>query len=127
MPLDARKAQHIQQVTTSSFAGRQRGVVFVTQANGSYSYTLMQVIMRSVSSLDPQIFDKMGRVLPKDFDAILIAPSGISMTGVVYIADTTTATTSAVAVAPRYEIVEILTAGMVPGGSRVHVLLRRMR
>jgi len=58
---------------------------------------------------------------------LMIAPPGTSFTGVVYIADTTTATSSAVAAAPKYEIIEALPVGIIPGGSHIRALLRRLR
>ncbi|MBV9614429.1 MAG: hypothetical protein JO031_03130 [Ktedonobacteraceae bacterium] len=127
MPLDARKVQHVLQVVTRSFASRQRTVVIVYLAGGSYSYVTVQVIMRSIKVVDPQVFDANGQSLPHSADTIIIAPLGISFTGAVFVADTTSATASAVAAAPKYEIVEVLPVGIVPGGSRLRVSLRRMR
>ncbi|MBV9712802.1 MAG: hypothetical protein JO011_18030 [Ktedonobacteraceae bacterium] len=127
MPLDARKVQHVLQVVTRSFASRQRTVVIVYLAGGSYSYVTVQVIMRSIKVVDPQVFDANGQSLPHSADTIIIAPLGTSFTGAVFVADTTSATASAVAAAPKYEIVEVLPVGIVPGGSRLRVSLRRMR
>ena len=127
MPLDARKVQHVLQVVTRSFASRQRTVVIVYLAGGSYSYVTVQVIMRSIKVVDPQVFDANGQSLPRSADTIIIAPLGISFTGAVFVADTTSATASAVAAAPKYEIVEVLPVGIVPGGSRLRVSLRHMR
>ena len=127
MPLDARKAQHLLQVVARTFAGRQRTVVVVYLLSGSYSYATMQVIMRSEQAIDPQVLDSKGRALPHDADTWLIAPLGSNFTGAVYIADTTSATASAVASAVKYEIVEVLPLGMIPGGSHIRVALRRLR
>ncbi|HEU5228771.1 MAG TPA: hypothetical protein VFU49_13225 [Ktedonobacteraceae bacterium] len=127
MPLDSRKIQHILQVITRSFASRQRTVVIVALASGSYSYNAVQVIMRPQQVNDPQVLDAAGRSLPHNADTLMVAPLGTSFTGAVYVADTTTATASAVASAPKYEIIEVLPVGMVPGGTHLHIALRRMR
>jgi hypothetical protein len=127
MPLDARKTLHLLQVVAASFAGRQRGVVVVYLANGSYSYSLVQVIMRPEQVIDPQVLDATGRPVPQNSAMVMIAPLGTNFTGAVYVADTTSATASAVAAAPKYEIIEVLPVGIVPGGSHLRVLLRRLR
>jgi hypothetical protein len=128
MPLDStRKVQHIQAVVNRSFQGRQRTVVFVTLAAGVYSYTTTQVIMRPEQILDPQIEDASGHAPVSNADMLMIAPLGTSFTGVVYVADTTTATAGAVATALKYEVIEALPVGIVPGGSHIRALLRRLR
>lgn len=127
MPLDARKTQHILNVVPKTYAGRQRTVVFVTLASGVYSYTAVQVIMRPEEIIDPQVYDASGQAPQRSADMLLIAPLGTSFAGVVYIADTTTATSAAVAAAPKYEIIEALPVGIVPGGSHIRALLRRLR
>ena len=127
MPLDARKTQHILSVVPKTYAGRQRTVVFVTLASGVYSYTAVQVIMRPEEIIDPQVYDASGQAPQRNADMLLIAPLGTSFTGVVYIADTTTVTSSAVAAAPKYEIIEALPVGVIPGGSHIRALLRRLR
>ena len=127
MPLDARKTQHILNVVPKTYAGRQRTVVFVTLASGVYSYTAVQVIMRPEEIIDPQVYDASGQAPQHNADMLMIAPQGTSFTGVVYIADTTTATSAAVAAAPKYEIIEALPVGIVPGGSHIRALLRRLR
>ena len=127
MPLDARKAQHVLQVVTRSFTSRQRTVVVVYLASGSYSYVPVQVIMRSLQIEDPQVADASGQALPHTADTLIIAPLSTSFTGAVFVADTTSASASAVAAAAKYEIVEVLPVGIVPGGSHVRVALRRMR
>ena len=127
MPLDARKTQHLLQVITRSFAGRQRSVVVVYLAGGSYSYTPAQVIMRPQQAVNPQIFNASGQPLPRSTDTVIIAPLSLSFTGAVYVADTSIATASAVAAAAKYEIVEILPIGIIPGGSHQRIALRRLR
>jgi hypothetical protein len=127
MPLDARKTQHILQVVARSFTGRQRTIVIVYLAGGSYSYSAVQVIMRPERVVDPQVPNIAGQVLPHSADTLMIAPLGTNFTGAVYVADTTSATASAVAAAPKYEIVEVLPVGIIPGGSHLRVSLRRLR
>lgn len=127
MPLNALKVQHILQVIGQSFAQRQRTIVIVYLANGSYSYSTVQAIMRPMTVPDPTLYDVSPLSTPRSVDTLLIAPLGTNFTGAVYIADTTTATASAVAAAPKYEIVEVVPAGIVPGGSHLRVSLRRLR
>lgn len=127
MPLDARKIQHIAQVIALTFTGRQRTVVVVYFANGSYSYSTLQAIMRPEQIRDPQIDDASGHAPLLNADMLMIAPLATNFTGAVYIADTPTATAAAVAAAPKYEIVEALPVGVVPGGTHFRVLLRRLR
>ena len=127
MPLDARKTQHILNIVPKTYAGRQRTVVFVTLASGVYSYSAVQVIMRPEEVIDPQIYDASGQPPVRNADMLLIAPLGTSFTGVVYIADTPTATSAAVAAAHKYEIIEALPVGIAPGGSHIRALLRRLR
>ncbi|GAC1568502.1 MAG: hypothetical protein NVS3B14_17940 [Ktedonobacteraceae bacterium] len=127
MPLDARKTQHILNVVPKTFAGRQRTVVFVSLASGIYNYTTVQVIMRPEEVIDPQIYDASGQPPQHNADMLMIAPLNTNLAGVVYVADTTTATAMAVATSPKYEIIEALPVGIVPGGSHIRVLLRRLR
>jgi len=127
MPLDSRKTQHILNVVAKTFAGRQRTVVVVYLSGGAYSYSALSVIMRPEEILDPQIYDASGQSPQRAADMLMIAPLGTNFTGAVYVADTTTPTAPAVAAAPKYEIIEALPVGIVPGGSHVRILLRRMR
>lgn len=128
MPLDStRKTSHIQSLVLRTFVGRQKTVVLVTLAGGAYSYTAVSVIMRPQEVIDPQIPDISGGQPRPRADQLLIAPLGTSFTGVVFVADTTTATAAAVQAAPKYEIIEAVPSGIVPGGTHVQVLLRRMR
>ncbi len=128
MPLDSqRKINHIQALTLRSFQGRQKTVVFVSQTGGSYSYTAVSVILRPVDVIDPQIPTITGGVPRQQFDTLLIAPIGTSFVGVLYVADTPTATASAVAAAQKYEIIESVPVGIVPGGTHIRCLLRRLR
>ena len=127
MPLDARKAQHLLQAVTNSFTGRQRTIVVVALNSGSYTYTAIQAIMRPLQVVDPQVYDSAGQAAPLIADTLMIAPLTTNFTGAVYIADTTVATLSGVTTAPKYEIVEVLTVGIIPGGTHLHVSLRRLR
>lgn len=127
MPLNALKVQHILQVVGQTFAQRQRTLVVVYLAGGSYSYSTIQAIMRPEMTPDPTIYDVSQLSAPRGVDTLLIAPLGTNFTGAVYVADTTTPSASAVAAAPKYEIVEVLPAGIVPGGTHLRVSLRRLR
>ncbi len=127
MPLDSRKIQHVLQIISRSFSGRQSTVVIVYLVSGSYSYSAVQVIMRPEQIVDPQVLNASGRAVPHDADTLLIAPLGTNFTGAVYVADTVTATSAAVALAPKYEIVEALPIGIIPGGTHLRVALRRLR
>jgi len=123
MPLDARKAQHLLQVVTRSFAGRQRMVVVVALVSGSYTCTAIQVIMRPVRVVDPQVYDPAGQAEPRSADMLMIAPLATNFTGAVYVANTTVASISGVTPATKYEIVEVLPAGILPGGTHLRVSL----
>ncbi len=127
MPLDARKAQHLLQAVTRTFTGRQRTVVLVTLTSGSYTYTAIQVIMRPMHVVDPQVYDLNGQVEPRNADMLMIAPLTTNFTGAVYIADTTVASQGGVTPAPKYEIAEIVPAGILPGGTHLRISLRRLR
>lgn len=128
MPLNTpQKINHIQAATNLTYAGRQRSVVFVYLAGGVYSYVATEVIMRPEEIIDPQIYDASGQAPTRTADMIIVAPLGTNFTGVVYVADTPTATAAAVAAAPKYEVIEALPVGMVPGGSHIRALLRRLR
>ena len=127
MPLDARKAAHIQAMTNRSFVGRQKTVVFVYQTGGSYSYVATQAIFRPMQVIDPQIPNKSGGRPAMQADMLMIAPLGTNFSGLVVVADTTTATAVGVAAAKKYEVIEALTLGMVPGGSHIRATLRRLR
>ena len=128
MPLDStRKTNHIQSVVLRTFAGRVKTVVLVTLAGGTYSYNAVSVIMRPQEVIDPQIPDIAGGQPRPRADQLMIAPLGTSFIGVVFVADTPTATAAAVQAAPKYEIIEAVNAGIVPGGTHVQVLLRRLR
>jgi hypothetical protein len=127
MPLNSSKVAHIQALVPKTFASRQKTVVFVTLAGGAYSYTAVSVIMRPQQVVDPQILSASGGRPVPSFDQVLIAPLGTSFVGVVFLADTATATSGAVASAQKYEVIEALPVGLVPGGTHIRALLRRMR
>jgi hypothetical protein len=127
MPLSAAKLTHIQTVIAKTWTSRQKTVVFVTLSSGTYSYTAVSVIFRPQQLIDPQILSTGGGKPVPQFDMMMIAPIGTNFTGVVYIADTSTATSGAVAAAAKYEIIEALPVGMTPGGDHFRALLRRLR
>lgn len=127
MPLDARKTLHLLRIVALTFAARQRTIVLVTLINNSYGYTTLEAIMRPMRAIDPQVYDVGGQADPHIVDTLMLAPLGTSFTGVVYIADTPTATAAAVASADKYEIVEVVAVGLVPGGTHLRVSLRRLR
>lgn len=127
MPLDSRKTAHIQAITLKTYASRQKTVVLVSQAAGVYSYTAVSVIFRPELVIDPQIPNQTGAPPTKPFDMVMIAPISTSFVGVVYVADTSTATSGAVAAAPKYEIIEAIPRGIVPTGTHYRVFLRRLR
>jgi hypothetical protein len=127
MPLDPRKIQHIQNVTNLSFASRQRTVVLVTLTGSTYSYATLVAILRPLQALNPQVIDTSTGDPLRAPDMLIQAPLGTSFAGVVYIADTPTPNATTIAAAAKYEIVEVLTVGLAPGGSHLRVLLRRLR
>jgi hypothetical protein len=127
VPLNSQKLTHIQTIIQKTWTSRQKTVVFVTLSSGLYSYAAVSVIFRPQQVIDPQILMTSGGKPVPLFDMMLIAPLGTNFQGVVYIADTATATSGAVAAAPKYEVVEVLAVGMAPGGSHIRALLRRLR
>lgn len=127
MPLDSNKIAHIQSVILKSFAGRQKTVVFVYQIAGVYTYATAQVIFRPQTITDPEIPDSSGSAPRPAFDLLMIAPINTSFSGVVFVADTTTANASAIAAAPKYAVVEALPIGIIPGGTHIAAKMRRFR
>lgn len=127
MPLDSRKAAHIQAIVPKTWQGRQKTVVFVYNSAGSYSYVSQTVIFRPQEVIDPQIPNVSGQPPGVPADMLMICALSISMVGVVYVADTSTATSSAVAAAQKYEIIESVPTGILPGGTHYAVALRRFR
>ena len=127
MPLDARQSGHIQNVTAKTFVGRQKTVIFVYQSGGSYSYSAISVILRPQRLIDPQIPAAGGAPPRPESDTLMIAPLSTSFNGLLFVADTTTATSAAVQAAPKYEVIEALPMGIVPGGTHIRATLRRLR
>ncbi len=127
MPLDSRKIAHIQAVVQRSWTGRQKNVVFVYNTAGVYSYTAVSAIWKPQDVVDPQIPALNGGAPSVPADTIMVVPIATNMTGVVYIADTATATSGAVAAAAKYEIIEAVPTGIIPGGTHYIVALRRLR
>lgn len=60
-------------------------------------------------------------------DLQIIAPLGSNFTRVIYIADTPVGNAGNVATAQKYEIIEVLPVGIVPDGSHLRVLCKRLR
>jgi hypothetical protein len=127
MPLDARKAAHIVSVVPKTWTGRQKTVTLVTASGGTQSYSAVSVIFRPLAEPDPTVADATGHAQARIADTLMIALTTLSLVGVIYVADTPTATQAAVAAAPKYEIIEALPAGILPGGTHQRVLLRRLR
>lgn len=128
MPLDNQnKINHIQKVVTRSFAGRQATVTAVYLNAGVYSYANISIIFRHEMIVEPSVANSAGGAPVYSADVQIVAPLGTNFTGCVYIADTPTATSVAVAAAQKYEIIEVLPVGIVPGGSHLRVLCRRLR
>jgi hypothetical protein len=127
MPLDTIKAAHIQAVTQKVFTGRSQTVIFVTLAGGSYSYQPVQAIFRPQTVIDPQLSDEHARPPQPVTDMLMLTMTGVNYLGVLYVANTATATASAVAIAPKYEIIVALPVGLIPGGTHVVSKLRRLR
>jgi hypothetical protein len=128
MPLDNQnKINHVLNTIMRTFTGRQKTVVLVCQVAGVYSYATVQAIFRPQTIIDPQIPDQVGAAPRQQFDLLMVVPIGTDLTGVVYVADTSTASAPAVAASLKYEIVEAPPVGIVPGGSRIVAKLRRLR
>jgi hypothetical protein len=129
MPLDSLKIAHIQSLYSSTkiWSQRQKTVVLVSQSGSTFSYTTLSCIFRPQEVIDIEIPDKAGTKPKMQYDIYMVAPIGTNFTGVTYVADTTTATAAAVSAAPKYEIIEVVPVGLVPGGTRLVVFLRRFR
>jgi len=128
MPLDTQnKINHVLSVVNRTFKGRQKTVVFVYESAGVYTYTAISVIFRPQDVIDPQVPNVADESPRAPWDMYMIAPLGTNFTGLVFVADTQTATQIAVAAAPKYEPIEIVPTGIVPGGTHVRVNLRRLR
>jgi hypothetical protein len=126
MPLDTtQKVNHVSAVIARAFAGRTRNVVFVYLSGGVYSYTLQTVIWRPQIIVEPTE-DQVPHAM-QQAEVIMRCFLTVSFTGVVYIADTTIATSGAVAAAQKYEVIEVVPVGIIPGGTHYNVLLRRLR
>ena len=123
------KINHIQSMVLKSFAGRQKPVVFVYQngGGGAYTYAAVAAIFRPQDIVDPEIPNEGGTAPRQHYDMLMIAPITTNFTGVVMVADTTTATAGAVAAAQKYEVIEAVPMGILPGGTHYTVKLRRFR
>lgn len=128
MPLDnQQKINHIQTVVTRTFAGRQKTVTVVYLSAGVYSYSTITVIFRHEEIIDPTVANAGGGQPVQNADVQIVAPLATNFTGAIYIADTANNTAGGVAAAQKYEIIEVLPVGIVPGGSHLRVLCRRLR
>ncbi|HEY7349550.1 MAG TPA: hypothetical protein VH599_14640 [Ktedonobacterales bacterium] len=127
MPLDDHKAAHIRGVIAKTWTGRQKTVTLVTASGGVPGYSAVSVIFRPMAAPDPTVFDANGQPPKPAADLLMMAPTTLSLAGVIFVADTPTATAEAVAAAPKYEVIEALPAGMLPDGTHQRVLLRRLR
>ncbi len=130
MPLDTpQKTAHILQVVARTLQGRVKTITAVYENAGVYTYVNMQLIFRKEQVIDPSVINPSGQAgnPAQTTDIQVVAALGTNFTGVVYLADTPTATAAAVAAAQKYEIIEVLPVGIVPGGSHLRVLCRRLR
>ncbi len=130
MPLNTpQKIAHIQAIQSTILQGRTRNVVFVYQTTGTttYTYALVAVIWRPQDILNPQIPAAAGNAPGVPFDTQMQCPLGTNFTGLVYIADATVATAAAVAAAKKYELIEAVPVGILPGGTHIKATLRYLR
>ena len=128
MPLDSQnKINHIFNVLARTYQGRTQTVTFVSNSNGTWSYTLQSVIFRRLDVIDPEIPDTSGGAPRLRADVVMIVPISVSMTGVVYVAYTNVATALSVSTAEKYSIIECTPTGIVPGGTHWTCNLRRWR
>jgi ABC-type transport system involved in cytochrome c biogenesis permease subunit len=128
MPIDsALKAAHIAAVIARSYQGRTQVVTFVSLVSGVWTYTLETVIFRKQEVYDPEQPDTSGTAPTLKADALMIVPISVSMTGVVYVALTSTATALAVSASEQYELIESTPTGILPSGTHWTCDLRRFR
>ena len=102
-------------------------MIFVYQVAGVYTYEAIQAIFRPQAIIEPEIPDQSGSTPKQAFDLLMIAPISVNFSGVVFVADTATASASAIAAAPKYEVVEALPIGIAPGGTHIAAKMRRLR
>src|SRR5579885_2279467 len=81
MPLDSRKAAHIQAVLPQTWAGRQKTVTLVTAPGGTQTYTAAQVIFRPQAEVDPTVADAAGSPPRRVGDMLMIAPITLTWPG----------------------------------------------
>jgi hypothetical protein len=127
MPLDSRKSTHLAAVVPKTWAARQKTVTLVSGPPGAQTYATALVILRPLQTPDPTVADAGGQPPRQIADTLMIAPLTLSLVGVVLVADTATATAGGVAAARKYELVDVSLAGILPGGTHQHILLRRLR
>ncbi len=129
MPLDSNKVAHIQSLYSSTkiYAQRQQTVVFVSLVSGVWTYTAQSVIFRKQEVIDPEQPDISGGSPKIKADALMIVPISVSVTGVVYVALTSTATALAVSNAEKFEIIEATPTGIITGGTRLVCDMRKFR
>lgn len=128
MPLDnQQKINHILAVVQRSFGGRVKTITAVYLTGGNYSYQQISVIFRREQVIDPEVPAPSGGAPHTNADLQIIAPLGTNFTGVQYLADTAVNTANGVQAAQKYEILEVLPVGIVPGGSHLRVVCRRLR
>lgn len=115
------------QIVARTFGGRVKTVTGVYLTGGTYSYTQISMVFRKEQVIDPEVPAPSGGPPRTNADIQCIAPLGTNFVGCQYLADTPTATAAAVANAQKYEIIEVLPVGIVPGGSHLRVVCRRLR
>ncbi|GCF11207.1 hypothetical protein [Dictyobacter arantiisoli] len=124
MPLDARKLDHLKVVSARTWMGRQKTMMFVTQSSNTFSAVPCTVLFRSQTLLDLEIPNRNGLPAHQRYDALLVAPMTTNFAGVAYIADTASSTPAAILGARKYQVLETVPGGMLPGGTHITAYLR---
>ncbi|HUZ78555.1 MAG TPA: hypothetical protein VMV93_13335 [Chloroflexota bacterium] len=94
----------------------------------SNSYTTVLGIFRHERGINPADLDETGAVGDRRLmEVILELPIDTPLEGVTMVADTPTPTPEAVAAAEKFSFIDLVTAGIVPGGDRWLGIMRRLR
>lgn len=128
MPFTSRMLSHVAAMRARRRQGRTKTVVFVQQQPlGTYVYTAVNVVWRTVEDWDLSTLEAHGHAQPRGFEVLMECDLTIALAAVAYVADTPTATQPAVAAADKYEILERALLGVAPGGDRWKARLRKLR
>ncbi len=92
------------------------------------SYTAVQGIFRHERGINPTDLDESGSGGDRRLMEVLLELAiDVNMDGVTMVADTPTPAAAAVTAAEKFIFIDLVTAGIVPGGDRWLAMMRRIR